>query len=57
MINLSQLVIKPKVKGSGIVRDAQGRPKVDDPSKLTPEILAAMTDEDLEYLGLKKENT
>lgn len=53
----AQIQIKPKVKAYGIVRDVNGRPKVDDINALAPEHIAAMTDEDLDYLGIKKEKS
>lgn len=42
------------MKGYSLVRDKHGRPKVDDPSTLPPQILMMLSDDDLEYLGLKE---
>lgn len=39
----------------GLVRDAQGRPKVDDPKNLPVQIRAVLTPQDKAYLGLGKE--
>lgn len=43
----------PKIKGFGIVRRADGTPKIDDPDNLPDEIKRALTEADREYLGLK----
>lgn len=48
MVDLSA---KPmKIKAYALVRDKHGRPKVDDPSTLPPEIINALSKEDLEYI-------
>lgn len=39
-------MIEGKFKAFVLVRDAQGKPKVDDPQNLPPEILAALTEEE-----------
>ena len=44
----------PKLKLFALVRDRDGRPKVDDPSTLPPEIVAALSPEDRAYLGLEE---
>lgn len=46
--------MKPKVKLYGIVRDKNGKPKVDDPSTLHPAQIAMLTKEEREELGLKE---
>jgi len=45
---------QPEIRVFALVRDAEGRPKVDDPSKLPPEVVAALTPVDKAYLGLDK---
>lgn len=45
---------KPKLELYALVRDKDGRPKVDDPHNLPPQIKAALTAEDLAFLGLEE---
>lgn len=47
------MALKPKVKGYALVRDAAGRPKVDDPASLPPEVVKTLTPEDRRWLGLE----
>lgn len=46
----------PEIKLYALVRDAQGRPKVDDPQSMPPEVVATLSPEDRAYLGLAEEN-
>lgn len=51
---MNNTVAQPyKLKGFGLVRDKYGNPKVDDARLLTPEVLAMLTEDDIQYL---KEN-
>ena len=34
----------------GIIRDKDGNPRFDDPNNVPPEVLAALTPKDIEYL-------
>lgn len=38
--------------GYGLVRDKNGRPKIDDPSKLHPSVVALLTEQEREEHGL-----
>jgi len=40
-----------EVKLIAIVRDKDGNPKFDDPDNVPPEILAALSPEDIDYLN------
>lgn len=42
----------PKLRVFALVRDAEGRPKVDDPASLPPEIMSTLSAEDRAHLGL-----
>ncbi len=42
---------KAKVRFVGIVRDKDGNPRFDDPNNVPAEVLAALTQKDLEYLN------
>ncbi len=43
---------RTQVKLYGLVRDAEGRPVVDDPSTLPPPIIAMLTPQEREELGV-----
>jgi len=38
--------------GYGLVRDKNGKPKIDDPSKLHPSVVTLLTEQEREELGL-----
>lgn len=40
----------PQIRAFALVRDAHGRPKIDDPDNCPPEILAMLTPEEREAL-------
>jgi hypothetical protein len=47
--------MRPKKVLFGLVRDKDGRPKVDgNPDHLPPQIKAMLTQEDRDYLGMKE---
>ena len=41
---------KPKMKGYALIRDKNGRPKIDDINHIPKEIWEILTDEDKEYI-------
>lgn len=41
----------PQIRAFALVRDANGRPKIDDPANCAPEILAMLTPEEREELN------
>ena len=52
-MSIDKLKLKPKVKLYGLVRDANGLPKIDgDPNELHPAIKAMLTPEEREELGV-----
>ena len=51
-MNLESLIPQPEFRAFGLVRDKDGRPKVDDPSSLPPEVVAMLSKEDKEWLSL-----
>lgn len=50
------LGVKPKVTAYALVRDKNGKPKVDDPKSLHPSQIAALTPEERAELGIEGEH-
>lgn len=44
--------IEARVRGTILVRDKEGKPRVDDPKNLPPELLAQLTDAERQELGV-----
>ena len=44
-----------KVKAFGILRDRKGRPKLDDWYNIPDEISVGLTDEDWDYIAMKRQ--
>lgn len=51
-MNLDQALTNPEVQIFGLVRDAEGRPKIDDPSTLHPAQKVMMTPEERAEFGV-----
>jgi len=48
-----ELNIRAEARGAALVRDKDGRPKVDDPANLPEELRALLTVEERHQLGVK----
>ena len=51
-MNNGRVLIAPKVKMYGIVRDSEGRPRIDDPSSLHPVQKQMLTQDERNVFGI-----